>query len=161
MSNDTSSWTAGDAVSVERTIPAQPEVIFDLLTHPERHSEFDGSGTVRQSIRSGRRVGLGDSFGMSMKWGVPYATRNVVREYEENRLIAWQTLAPAPLDKVFTGRTWRYELEPVAGGTLVRETWDTSTERPLTRALIRRRLSGLTRHNMERTLERIEATVTG
>ena len=43
----------------------------------------------------------------------------------------------------------------------MRETWDTTTERPLTRALIRKRLSGLTRRNMERTLERIEATVTG
>jgi uncharacterized protein YndB with AHSA1/START domain len=161
MSNDTSSRTAPDTVSVERLIPAEPEVIFDLLTHPERHRELDGSGTVRRPIRSGRKVGLGDSFGMSMKWGVPYATRNVVREYEENRRIAWQTLAPAPLDKVFTGRTWRYELEPAAGGTLVRETWDVSTEKPLTRALIRKRLSGLTRRNMERTLERIEATVTG
>lgn len=147
-------------VSVERVIPAQPEVIFDLLSRPERHSEFDGSGTVRTSRRSGRRVGLGDSFGMNMKWGVPYATRNVVREYDENRRITWQTLAPSPLDKVFTGRMWRYELEPVDGGTLVRETWDVTTEKPLTRALIRKRLSGLTRRNMQRTLERIEATVT-
>ena len=168
MPHDTSSITpstSGDTVTVERTIPAPPELIFDLLARPERHHEFDGSGTVRSSIRSGRRVGqrltLGDSFGMSMKWGVPYATRNVVRELEEDRRIAWQTLAPSPLDKVFTGRTWRYELEPVDGGTLVRETWDTSTERPLTRALIRKRLGGLTRRNMQRTLERIEAVVTG
>ena len=152
---------SSNQVTVERVIPAQPEVIFELLAHPERHSEFDGSGTVLTSRRSGRRVGLGDSFGMNMKWGVPYATRNVVREFEENRRISWQTLAPAPLDKVFTGRTWRYELEPVDGGTLVRETWDVSTERALTRAFIRERLSGLTRRNMERTLERIEATVTG
>lgn len=160
MSNPTSSSTSGDTVSVERLIPAEPELIFDLLAHPERHSEFDGSGTVVASRRSGRKVGLGDSFGMNMKWGLPYATRNVVREYEENRLIAWQTLAPSPLDKLFTGRTWRYELEPVDDATLVRETWDVSTEKPLTRALIRRRLSGLTRRNMERTLERIEAAVT-
>lgn len=149
-----------DQVTVERVIPAPPEVIFDLLSHPERHSEFDGSGTVQKARRSGRRVGLGDSFGMDMKWGVPYSTRNVVREFEEGRRIAWQTLAPAPLDKVFTGRTWRYELEPVDGGTLVRETWDVSTEAPLSRGIIRSRLSDLTRKNMERTLERIEETVT-
>lgn len=148
-----------DQVTVERVIPAPPEVIFDLLSHPERHSEFDGSGTVQKARRSGRRVGLGDSFGMDMKWGVPYSTRNVVREFEEGRRIAWQTLAPAPLDKVFTGRTWRYELEPVDGGTLVRETWDVSTEAPLSRGIIRSRLSDLTRKNMERTLERIEETV--
>jgi uncharacterized protein YndB with AHSA1/START domain len=151
---------SSDQVTVERVIPAPPEVIFDLLSHPERHSEFDGSGTVQKARRAGRRVGLGDSFGMDMKWGVPYSTRNVVREFEEGRRIAWQTLAPAPLDKVFTGRTWRYELEPVDGGTLVRETWDVSTEAPLSRGIIRSRLSGLTRKNMERTLERIAETVT-
>jgi uncharacterized protein YndB with AHSA1/START domain len=161
MSSDTASTTTGDTVTVERLIPAEPEVIFDLLARPEQHSAFDGSGTVRAARSRGRKVGLGDAFGMNMKWGVPYATRNVVCEYEENRRIAWRTLAPAPLHLVFTGRTWRYELEPVEGGTLVRETWDTSTEKPLTRALIRHRLSGLTRRNMERTLERIEAAVAG
>ncbi len=152
--------TTADQVTVERVIPAEPEAVFDLLVRPERHSEFDGSGTVQKARRTGRRVGLGDSFGMDMRWGVPYSTRNVVREYEENRRIAWQTLAPAPLDKVFTGRTWRYELEPVDGGTLVRETWDVSTERPLTRGIIRSRLSELTRKNMERTLQRLEEAVT-
>ena len=151
---------SSDQVTVERVIPAEPEAIFDLLAHPERHHEFDGSGTVRQARRPGKRVGLGDSFGMDMKWGVPYFTHNVVREYVEGRRIAWQTLAPAPLDRVFTGRTWRYELEPTDGGTLVRETWDVSTEKPLTRAFIRNRLGGLTERNMRRTLERIEAAVT-
>lgn len=149
-----------DRVTVERFIPAPAEVIFDLLAHPERHAELDGSGTVQKARSTGRRVGLGDSFGMDMKWGVPYSTRNVVREFREGRLIAWQTLAPAPLDKLFTGRTWRYELEPVEGGTRVRETWDISTERPLSRGLIRARLSEQTRRNMERTLERIEQVVT-
>ncbi len=162
MSDDTStnSGTTRDSVTVERVIAAEPKAIFELLAHPERHREFDGSGTVRAARSSGRKVGPGDAFGMDMKWGVPYATRNVVRAYEEDRLIAWQTLAPAPLHLLFTGRTWRYELEPVEGGTLVRETWDISTEKPLTRALIRARLTGLTRRNMERTLERIETAVT-
>jgi uncharacterized protein YndB with AHSA1/START domain len=152
------------AVTVERHIPAPAEAIFDLLATPSRHAELDGSGTVRRAHGSERRVGPGDSFGMNMRWGVPYATRNEVTEYEEDRLIAWRTLAPGPLSLLFTGRTWRYELTPVEGGTLVRETWDTSTERPLTRALIRKRLGGLTRRNMEQTLERIEeivATPTG
>ena len=151
---------ASDRVTVERVIPAPPEKIFELLAHPERHHEFDGSGTVVKSRSTGRRVGLGDSFGMDMKWGVPYSTRNVVKEFRENRLIAWQTLAPAPLHLLFTGRTWRYDLEPVEGGTRVRETWDVSTEKPLTRSLIRSRLAGQTKRNMEKTLERLEAAVT-
>ena len=156
----TSTTATSDAVTVERVIPAPPEAIFDLLTRPDRHRDLDGSGTVRTARSSGRKVGLGDSFGMNMRWGVPYSTRNVVREFEEDRRIAWQTLAPAPLHLLFTGRTWRYELEPVEGGTLVRETWDVSTEKPLTRALLRNRLAELTRRNMERTLERLEAAVT-
>jgi uncharacterized protein YndB with AHSA1/START domain len=149
------------AVTAERVISAPPEAIFDLLATPSRHAELDGSGTVQRARGSSRRVGLGDSFGMSMRWGVPYSTRNVVTEFEEGRLIAWRTLAPAPLSLLFTGRTWRYELSPVEGGTLVRETWDTSTERPLSRALIRERLGGLTRRNMELSLQRIEQVVTG
>lgn len=151
-----------DQVTVQRLIPAPPEKIFDLLADPARHAEIDGSGTVQgpRSTRGGRRLGLGDSFGMSMKWGVPYSTKNVVTELEENRRIAWRTLAPAPLDKVATGRTWRYELEPQDGGTLVRETWDLSTEAWPGRLVVRR-LAGMTRANMRRTLERIEQVVTG
>ena len=42
----------------------------------------------------------------------------------------------------------------------MRETWDTSTERPLTRVLIRERLGGLTRRNMEQTLQRLEQVLT-
>lgn len=148
-----------DAITVERLIPAPAEEIFDLLVDPGRHSEIDGSGTVQQARSGGRRLRLGDSFGMNMKLGVPYSTRNVVVDLEENRRIAWQTLAPSPLDKLGTGRTWRYELEPVDGGTLVRETWDISTERWTTRPAVRRMGPG-TRRNMERTLERIEVVLT-
>ena len=147
------------AVSVERVIPAPAERIFDLLAHPDRHPELDGSGTVQKPRSSGRRVGLGDTFGMDMHWGVPYSTRNVVVEFEEGRRIAWRTLAPKPLHLLFTGRTWRYDLEPVEGGTLVRETWDPSTEAPLSRPLIKARLSGLTKNNMRRTLDRLAEVV--
>ncbi|NLX00474.1 MAG: dimethyladenosine transferase [Actinomycetales bacterium] len=148
-------------VTVQRLIPAPAEAIFDILANPERHTEIDGSGTIRQarSSRGERRLKLGYSFGMDMSWGVSYATRNVVTEFEENRRIAWRTLAPSPLDKLFTGRTWRYELEPHENGTIVRETWDTTTE-ALPGRLFIGRLADLTRRNMTRTLERIEEVVT-
>lgn len=146
-------------VSVERVLPSPPEPIFDLLSDPARHAEIDGSGTVQRARSAGRRLRLGDSFGMDMKMGVGYSTRNVVVELEENRRIAWRTLAAAPLDKFFTGRTWRYELEPVEGGTLVRETWDLSTERWPSRPVVRLLMSSTTRENMARTLERLEQAV--
>jgi hypothetical protein len=97
---------------------------------------------------------------MSMKMGVPYAMRSTVIEYEENRRLAWQTRAPIKLADPFAGgRIWRYELEPVEGGTKVTESWDISQESPLTRPLVRR-AAGETRRNMAKTLERIEAVLT-
>lgn len=151
------SW---ERISVERVIPAPPEAIFDLLADPAGHLRIDGSGSVQQSRSGERRLGLGDRFGMDMQLGVAYSTRNVVTEFEENRLIAWRTLATGPLAHFFTGRTWRYELEPVDGGTRVRETWDLSTEKLPSRLPIRIGMGSMTRDNMARTLERIEEIVT-
>lgn len=151
---------ARNLVTVQRLIPAPAAAIFDLLADPSRHPQIDGSGTVIAPTSAGsRRLGLGDTFGMSMKLGVPYSTRNVVVEFEPDRLIAWQTLAAAPLDKVVTGRVWRYDLEPVEGGTIVRETWDISREAPLSRPVVRRMMAASTRENMARTLERIASVV--
>ena len=46
-----------------------------------------------------------------------------------DRRIAWQTYSTIGwLARFGGGRIWRYELEPVDGGTLVRETWDISQE---------------------------------
>ena len=150
-----------EQVTVQRLIPAPAGAIFDLLADPGRHHEIDGSGTIVGARSAGeRRLALGDSFGMDMDWGVNYATKNVVVEFEENRRIAWRTLAPSPLDKLFTGRTWRYELEPVEGGTIVRETWDTRQEALPSRYVVRATLTDLTRRNMEKTLKRIEEVVT-
>ncbi|MFW5469718.1 SRPBCC family protein [Knoellia sp. CPCC 206435] len=148
-----------NSVSVERVVPATADKIFDLLVDPARHLDIDGSGTVRRARSGGRRLRLGDSFGMDMKLGARYSTRNEVVELVEDRRIAWRTLAPFPLSLLFTGRTWRYELEPVDGGTLVRETWDLSTEAFPGRPAVRR-MAGTTRRNMDRTLARIEEIVT-
>ena len=150
-----------EQVTVQRLIPAPAEAIFDLMADPGRHHEIDGSGTIVGARSAGeRRLALGDSFGMDMDWGVNYATKNVVVEFEENRRIAWQTLAPKPLSYVLTGRIWRYELEPVEGGTIVRETWDTRQEALPSRYVVRATLTDLTRRNMEKTLQRIEDVVT-
>ena len=70
--------------------------VFDLLVDPAGHSEIDGGGTVKGARSGGRRLVLGDRFGMDMKLGVAYSTRNTVIELEENRRIAWQTTASGP-----------------------------------------------------------------
>ena len=151
-------YFALDSLTVQRLIPASPDAIFDLLADPARHVEIDGSGSVRESRGGSRRLGLGDTFGMNMHLGVGHSTPNRVRAFEEDRRIAWQTLAGGPLAKVVTGRTWRYELEPRDGGTLVKETWDISTERFTSRPFVRL-MATSTRRNMGKTLERIEQAV--
>jgi hypothetical protein len=55
------------------------------------------------------------------------------------------------------GRIWRYELEPVEGGTLVRESWDISQEKVKKGV---QSLRGRTREAMTKTLERLEQVVT-
>jgi uncharacterized protein YndB with AHSA1/START domain len=148
-----------DVETVERVIAAPPEAIFELLVDPRRHHDIDGSGSVREAKGEPDRLELGSKFGMSMKIGVPYSMVSTVVEYEPNRLIAWQTRGPTPLGQYVAGRIWRYELEPVEGGTRVRESWDISEESPLTKPMVRR-AAGATRKNMAATLERIEQLVT-
>lgn len=151
---------ATDTVTVERRIAAPPEAIFALVADANRHQDIDGSGTVREAKGSPEPLRQGSTFGMAMKWGVPYSMVNTVIDFEPNRRIAWQTRGPGPLGKVVGGRIWRYDLEPTDEGTLVRETWDISQESPLSR-FSTRRMAGLTRRNMEQTLARIEELVTG
>ncbi len=106
-------------ISASRTINAPAEAIFDLLTDPSRHADFDGSGMVQKSRGGQVRLTLGSQFGMDMKMGfLPYRITSTVVEYEENRLIAWAHLGK---------HRWRYELEPVDGGTKVTESFDWST----------------------------------
>jgi len=157
----TSSATAGsspDVETVERVIPADASAIFDLIADPSRHREIDGSGTVRDTTTGSQRLKLGSEFGMKMKAGIPYSMVSKVIEFDENRRLAWQTTSPVPvLGRLVGGRIWRYELEPVEGGTRVRESWDISQEK--VKALVRP-LRKSTREAMEKTLERIEQVVT-
>ena len=145
----------GDVVTTERVIKAAPAAIFDLLADASRHPDIDGSGTVKQA-KSGApdRLALGSTFGMSMKVGIGYSMVNTVIEFEENRRIAWQARPPGFLGRVAAGRIWRYELEPVEGGTRVRESWDVSQDHQR-RMLKLGSLPKKTEANMAKTLDRI------
>jgi uncharacterized protein YndB with AHSA1/START domain len=150
-----------DVVSVDRTIPATPEAIFALIADPHRHQEFDGSGTVRAAKNVPETLALGSTFGMNMKMGLPYAMVSKVIEFDQDRRIAWQTVPPVRFaGKLVGGRIWRYELEPVEGGTKVTESWDISQEALLTKPVVRR-AAEQTRKNMAATLVRIEETLAG
>ena len=151
---------SADTVSVQRLIPTPPEPIFDLLADPARHADIDGGGSVQRARSGSRRLGLGDRFGMDMHLGVAYSMSNTVVDLVENRRIAWQTRGGGAVGRVIGGRVWRYDLEPVEGGTLVTETWDIGQEAAVSKPFVRR-MAGMTRRNMEATLARIEDLVAG
>lgn len=101
-----------------RTVRAPAADIFALLATPARHAEIDGSGTVREprGSRTPERLSPGATFGMSMRWGLPYSILNEVVEFDEPRLIAWRH---------FAGHIWRYRLDPVGPrSTTVTEEFD-------------------------------------
>jgi len=146
--------------TVERVIPAPPEKIWALVADPRRHKDINGNDTVRDAFDVPQQLALGSTFGMNMEFGGDYTMVNTVIEYDENRRIAWQARPPASGSRwrnMFGGRIWRFELEPVDGGTRVRESWDVSQEGTFgTRWLVR--LYGTkTKANMVKTLDRIEA----
>ncbi|MGD9705601.1 MAG: SRPBCC family protein [Acidimicrobiia bacterium] len=150
--------TSSDVETVERIIPAPASAIFALLADPARHHEIDGSGTVREAKNGSQQLRLGSKFGMSMKLGIPYSMVSEVVEFEQDRRIAWQTRPPIPLlGKLVGGRIWRYELDPVEGGTRVRESWDITHEQ--FKALVRP-ARGKTNKAMAATLARIEQLLT-
>lgn len=104
--------TNENSITVSRDIDAASSEIFDLLTLPERHHEFDGSGMVRSDDRSNRIQAVGDEFTMNMHgdhMDGDYQTVNRVIAYAENERVGWQ---PRPADKdEFGGWEWVYEIE--------------------------------------------------
>ena len=136
-------------ISDSRVLPFPADAIFDVLASPAGHVEMDGSGTVRGVASGPERLRDGARFRMKMKLGVPYQMSSTVREFEENRRIAWAHVG---------GHRWRYELEEVDGGTRVTESFDWSTSRA---PRFIEMVGYPERHkaNLQKTLERLEEVV--
>lgn len=135
-------------VTATRVVPAAPERVFDLLADARQHPRLDGSGTVRAVREAPPRLFLGATFSMGMRLGLPYVTRNRVVVFDEGRAIAWHH--PARF-------VWRYDLEPVAEGTRVTESFDYSV--PWGRVIEWLGWPARNRSSMEATLERLAALV--
>ena len=150
-------------VSVERVVAAPPERVWALVADPRRHQDINGNDTVREAFDVPEKLSLGSTFGMNMDFGGEYTMTNTVIEYDENRRIAWQARPPASgaaWRNMFGGRIWRYELEPVDGGTRVRESWDVSQEGKFGTRWLVRLYGGKTKANMQQTLDRINTLAT-
>lgn len=99
-------------IAVTREIAAPAHEIFDLLTLPERHRDFDGSEMIVSDDRTQRIMSVGDTFDMNMNHesqGGDYQMRNHVIAYVENKVVGW---APASPGEEPFGWTWVYTLEP-------------------------------------------------
>jgi uncharacterized protein YndB with AHSA1/START domain len=119
---------AGDASKVQtvtRTVPVAAERLFAVLIDPSRHSEIDGSGTVRGAVTTEPVGKVGDVFTIEMHQAAfgDYQTDNHIVELEPGRKIAWAT-AGAGQDPI--GHVWVWELAPEGESTVVSHSCDWS-----------------------------------
>ena len=135
-------------VSSSRVIAAPAETIFDVLADPSKHSIIDGSGTLVEAKSNPPRLFLGAKFGMKMSFHV--VMRNKVVEFEDGKQIGWRHIGQ---------HIWRYQLEPVEGGTKVTETFDWRPS-PVPWLLHRQNIPKKNLASMEQTLARLDAYVT-
>ena len=114
-------------ITVQRTIDASTTALFDVLSNPERHKEFDGSGFVISDDHTDRITANGQVFRMNMQgdhMGGEYQTDNHVTGYDPNKMLAWKT-APAGTEP--PGWEWVWELhDQGADSTNVSLTYDWS-----------------------------------
>ncbi|OJZ68763.1 dimethyladenosine transferase [Mycobacterium paraffinicum] len=132
--------------SVEVAAPAAE--LYAMAADPRRHSELDGSGTVRANVKVPAELAVGSKFSTSMKmYGLPYRITSTVTALKPNELIEWRH----PL-----GHRWRWEFEALSPTrTRVTETFDYSQAGAVKNALNYYKLIGAVKGNAEG----IEATL--
>ena len=104
--------TTDTTLTASRTINASAADLFDVLSNPERHLEFDGSGFLQSAEKPQRISSVGEVFTMNMEgdhMGGEYQVDNHVSGFQPGKLIAWKT-APAGTEP--PGWEWMYELKP-------------------------------------------------
>lgn len=148
-------------ITVQRTIDASSQDVFDVLSNPERHAEIDGSGFVIGDEKSDRVTASGQVFTMNMTgdhMGGDYQTDNHVTGYDKNHLIAWQT---APAGTTPPGWEWTWQLQAQgSGATDVTLTYDWSK---VTDPQILEKVSFplVSQHELEQSLGNLAAAVSG
>jgi len=119
-----------ERIEVQRTIQAEPAAIFAILRDPQGHVAIDSSGMLQSA--DGKPVSaVGDSFVVHMDReslnDYPelgrYDVTVTISVYQPDREIAWTVLGQI---RPQIGHVYGYQLEPVAGGTLVTSYYDWS-----------------------------------
>jgi uncharacterized protein YndB with AHSA1/START domain len=114
-------------IAVSRTIDAPVERVFAMLADPDRHRDFDGSGTIRGAHTHFVLSGIGEVFTMDMHrdaFGGDYQSDNLVTSYRRDEEIGW---SPGPHGHEPIGHTFTYTLEAISDDTTrVTHTYDWS-----------------------------------
>jgi uncharacterized protein YndB with AHSA1/START domain len=98
----------GRVASASREVRAPADRIFELITDPSRHPEWDGNNNLAEAAPGQRVRAVGDVFSMTLTKGS--VRENHIVEFAEGRLVAWKPAEPgqAPI-----GQLWRWEVEPI------------------------------------------------
>jgi hypothetical protein len=121
---------ADERIEVQRTITADPQLIFQVLCDPRGHVAIDSSGML-MSADGDPVTGVGDTFVVHMDREAlndhPLGRYDVtikITAFEPGREIAW-TIAGTARPSI--GHVYGYRLEPDgSGGTLVTSYYDWS-----------------------------------
>ncbi|MBM9432135.1 SRPBCC family protein [Flaviflexus equikiangi] len=145
-------------LSVSRIIDHSAKDIFDTLSLPQRHPQFDGSGMVRSADNSERIQATGDVFVMNMvgRTGTEYQTHNHVTAFDDGKMVGWKpALAENPGEP--GGWEWLYTLKPLdAHSTDVTLTysWGAVTDKKLAESL-----PLITEEEMEQSLNLLASAI--
>ena len=114
---------------VQRTIPADPATIFNVVSSPEGQVAIDASGML-QSFTGSPAKAEGDTFVIHMDreslGDLPMGKYDVIvtiTGYEQDRFITWEVSGEGFPS---IGHYYGYRLEPVEDGTLVTSIYDWS-----------------------------------
>jgi hypothetical protein len=124
----------GTTLETTCRIEAPAALIFEIISNPSRHTDFDGSDMLRGAASDRPISGVGDTFTMRMhRLGRDYLMINYIVEFEPNRHISWEP-APGDLETagedpsrigVPSGYRWGFRLAPDGDeATLVTEYFD-------------------------------------
>jgi hypothetical protein len=122
-----------DGLEVQRTIPADPATIFEILCDPQGHVAIDSSGMLMDADGDPVKA-VGDSFVVHMDrealndypMGL-YDVTVTITKFVQDREIAWTILGQI---RPQIGHIYGYTLEPTDGGTLVTSYYDWSSIDP-------------------------------
>jgi hypothetical protein len=123
-----------ERLQVQRTIPADPAKIFQILCDPQGHVMIDSSGMLMDA--TGDPVtAAGDSFVVHMDREAlndyplgRYDVTVTITTFTADREIAWTILGQI---RPQIGHVYGYTLEPVDDGTLVTSYYDWSSIDPV------------------------------